>query len=199
MVKKTQHCEMASAVNQVGEGKPETADIIIIESPIGDQESDLENENDNSLCVADLLNKVSFKLEVFNVHKEDLSDDDDSNDDNVETTAPLTSNNAKKRKPHKMVKWEKKHLNSKPTSKPDQNKRAQSLLEHPENVGLTVWSSFEKVFLDIAFLLFEETNRYANKDKNKKKTFNVTLNDMLDFVGLIFLYGYNIRLSEKDY
>ena len=36
-VKKTQHCEMASAVNQVGEGKPETADIIIIESPIGDQ------------------------------------------------------------------------------------------------------------------------------------------------------------------
>ena len=91
-------------------------------------------------------------------------------------------------------------MNSKPTSKPDQNKRAQSLLlEYPENVGLTVWSSFEKVFLDIAFLLFEETNRYANKDKNKKKTFNVTLNDMLDFVGLIFLYGYNIRLSEKDY
>ena len=100
---------------------------------------------------------------------------------------------------HKAVKWEKKHLNPKPTSKPDQDKRAQALLmEHPENVGLTIWSSFEKVFLDIASLLIEEGNRYANRDKNKPE-FNVTLNEMLNFVGLIFLSGCNIRLSEKDY
>ena len=66
------------------------------------------------------------------------------------------------------MKWEKKHLNPKPTSKSDQDKRAQELLlEHPENVRLTVWSFFEKVFLDVAFLLVEQTNRYANRDKNK--------------------------------
>ena len=90
-------------------------------------------------------------------------------------------------------------MNPNPTSKPDQDKRAQALLlEHPENVGLTVWSSFEKVFLDIASLLVEETNTYANRDKNKPE-FNVTLNETLNFVGLIFLSGSNIRLSEKDY
>ena len=47
------------------------------------------------------------------------------------------------------------------------------MLEYPEDVGLTAWSSFEKVFLDIASLLVEEKNRYAYRDKNKPE-FNVT-------------------------
>ena len=101
------------------------------------QESDLENENDGSLF--GLPNEVSCESEVFNVHSEDLPDDDDSNDDNVETIAPPTSKKAKKGKPHKAVKCEKKRLNPKPPSKPDQDKRAQALLpEHPENFRLTV-------------------------------------------------------------
>ena len=130
------------------------------------------------------LVKVSCKLEFFNVHNEDLSDDNESNDDNIETTAPPTSKRAKKGKPHKAAKWEKKHLN--PASKPDQDNRTQALLlEHPENIGLIVRSSFEKVFLDIAPLLVEETNRYTNRDKNKPE-FNVTLNEMLDFLVLFF-------------
>ena len=95
------------------------------------------------------------------------------------------------------MKWEKKHF--KPTFKPNQDKRAQTLLlEHPGNVGMTVWSSFEKVFLNIASLLVEKTNRYVNRDKNHPE-FSVTLNEMLNFVGLIFISGYNIKLSEKDY
>ena len=61
------------------------------------------------------------------------------------------------------------------------------MLKHLENVGLTVKSS-KKVFLDIASLLVEETNRYANIDKNKSEL-DVTLNEMLNFVGLIFLFG----------
>ena len=96
-------------------------------------------------CVDGLPNEVLWELEVFNVHNEDLSDD--SNDDNVETTVPPTSKKVKKRKPHKAVKWEKKNLNPKATFKPDQDKRAQALLlEHSENVGLTVWLFFEEVF-----------------------------------------------------
>ena len=193
--KKAQHCEIASAINQVEKELLETADIVMIKPSLGGQESDLENENDGSLCVDGLPNEVSCELEVFNVHSENLSEDDDSNDDNVETTAPPTSKKAKKRKPHKAVKWEKKHLNPKPTSKQDQDKTAQVLLlEYPENVGLTLWSSFEKVLLDIASLLVEKTNRHANTDKNKPEL-NVTLNEMLNFVVLIFLSGYNIRLS----
>ena len=82
----------------------------------------------------------------------------------------------------------KKHLNTKPTFKAATDKRAQALsLEHPENVGLTIWSSFEKVFLDIASLLVEETKKYDNRDKNKQE-FNVKLNEMLNLVGLIFYY-----------
>ena len=141
--------------------------------------------------------EVLRELVVFNVYNED-SDDDDSSDENVEATAPPTSKNAKKGKPYKAVKWEEKHLNPKPTSKPDQDKRSEAvLLEHPENDGLTVWSSFEQVFLDIASSLVEETNRYANEDKNKPE-FLVTLNEILNFVGPTFLSGCNIRLSEKD-
>ena len=193
---------MASAVNQVEEEKPETADIALIGPPLGGQESDLENENDDSLCVDGLPNEVS-REQVFNVHNRDLSEDDDLNDDNVQTTAPSTSKKAKKKKrkgkPHKVVKWEKKHLNPKPNSKSDQDKRAHILLlEHPENLGLTVWSSFQEVFLDIASLLVEETNRYANRDKINPD-FTVTLNEMLNFVGFIFLFRYNIKMSEKDY
>ena len=62
---------------------------------------------------------------------------------------------------------------------------------------MIVWSSFEKVFLDIASLLVQEANRYVNADKNKPE-FYVALNEMLNFVGLIFLSGCNVRLSKKD-
>ena len=173
---KTQHCEIASAVNQVEEEKPETAHIVMRELPLVGQKSDLENENNDLMCVAGLPNEVSCELEVFKVHNEGLSDDGGSNVGNVETTASTTSKKAKKGKPNKVVKWVKKYLNPKPTSPPDQDKRAQALLlEHPENVGLTVWLSFEKVFLDIGSLLVEENCRYTNKDKNKPD-FNVTLN-----------------------
>ena len=63
----------------------------MIRLPLGGQEKELENENDDSLCVDGLPNQVlcECKLEVFNLHNEDLSDDDDSNDDNVETTGHL--------------------------------------------------------------------------------------------------------------
>ena len=113
-------CEIASAVTQVEEEKSETAGMVMIGPPLGGQESDLENENDDSLCVYGLPNEVSYELEVFNFHNEGLSDDDHSNHNSVETTAPPTSKKAKKGKPHKAVKLEKKHLNPKPTSKPDQ-------------------------------------------------------------------------------
>ena len=39
--KRSQHCEIASAANQVEEEKPETTDIVMIGRPLGEQESDL--------------------------------------------------------------------------------------------------------------------------------------------------------------
>ena len=136
---------MASGVNQVEEEKTETADIIMIGPPLGGQESDLENENDDSLCVDDLPNEVSCKLEVLSVHNEDLSDN--GNDYNVETTAPPTSKKINDGKPHKAMTWEKKNLNPKATSKPHQDKTGQALLpEHSENVGLPSGHLLRKYF-----------------------------------------------------
>ena len=42
-VKKTQHCEIASAVNEVEKEKPETADIVMIGPPLSGREIDLKN------------------------------------------------------------------------------------------------------------------------------------------------------------
>ena len=52
--------------------------------------------------------------------------------------------------------------------------------------------------LDIAEFFEKETNRYALFNKNKPE-FSISLKEILQFVGLIFLSGYNIRLSERDY
>ena len=52
--------------------------------------------------------------------------------------------------------------------------------------------------LSLIELLLFETKQYANRDKNKPH-FKVTLEEPKNFIGLIFLSGYNIRLTEQDY
>ena len=44
----------------------------------------------------------------------------------------------------------------------------------------------------------EDTNRYANQDKNNLQL-TVTNDEMMKFIGIIFLYGYNQRTGETDY
>ena len=61
-----------------------------------------------------------------------------------------------------------------------------------------MWTSFEKVVSPLIELLLHETNQYANRDKNKPR-FKVTLEELKNFIGLIFLSGYKIRLAERDY
>ena len=61
-----------------------------------------------------------------------------------------------------------------------------------------MWSAFELVFNDIVNLLMVQTTIYANRDKIKPN-FSVSKEEMLNFIGLIFLSGYNIRKSQYDY
>ena len=61
-----------------------------------------------------------------------------------------------------------------------------------------MWISFQKVVSALIELLLNETNQYANRDKNKPQ-FKVTLEELKNFIGLIFLSGYNIRLAERSY
>ena len=106
----------------VEEEKPEAADIVMTGPSLVDQETDLENENDSSLCNCQ-PNEVSCKLEVFSIHNEDLSNNDESDDSSITyISCSPSSKKAKKGTLHKVVKWEKEHLNPKPTSKPEQHK-----------------------------------------------------------------------------
>ena len=85
------------------------------------------------------------------------------------------------------MKWQKQHI------------QTQSVfLENPELVELKMWTLFEKVVSPLIELLLHETNQYASRDKNKPQ-FKVTLEELRNFIGLISLSGYNIRLAEQDY
>ena len=60
------------------------------------------------------------------------------------------------------------------------------------------WDIFIKIFGGLIELLVHETNQYARYEKNCHG-FEVTKEEMMNFIGLLFLSGYNIRSSEKDY
>ena len=47
--KRTQHCFLSDAVNQIQDDDPESADIAIIGPPTGGHDSDLENEDKKTL------------------------------------------------------------------------------------------------------------------------------------------------------
>ena len=81
----------------------------------------------------------------------------------------------------------------------DRDKNAETVfLEYPELVELTMWTSFVKVVSPIVQLLLHETNQYVNRNKNRSQ-FEVTLEELKNFIELIFLSGYTIRLAERDY
>ncbi|XP_066980485.1 piggyBac transposable element-derived protein 3-like [Macrobrachium rosenbergii] len=68
----------------------------------------------------------------------------------------------------------------------------------PASSSSNEWDIFIKVFEGLIELLVHETNRYAKREKNCQ-SFEVTLEEIMNFMGLLFLSGYNIRSSEKDY
>ena len=61
-----------------------------------------------------------------------------------------------------------------------------------------MWTFSEKVVSPLIELLLHETNQYANRDENKPQ-FKVTFEELKNFIGILFLSGYNIRLAERDY
>ena len=90
-------------------------------------------------------------------------------------------------------------MNRKRESDLDQEKRAQEnlLSSNPEIAELTPCSSFE-IFGDIIDLLVEQTNLYAKRDRHKMN-FSISKEEMINFIGLIILSGYNIRKSTRGY
>ena len=196
--KNTQHCLLNDAISQIENDDPETADIVMIGPHTGGEDSDMECKNEEILDATGLPNEVAGEVEVFQITSNEVMSDSDSEEQgSCETTSKKAKKSAKK---NDNVKWEKKHIQPKPTSSLDQDKMAQAQLinKHPELVQATIWNTFESVFSKMAEFLVNETNRYATCNKNKPK-FSVSMEEMMQFIGLIFLSAYNIRLSERDY
>ena len=143
--------------------------------------------------------EIAGEVEFFNIRNNEIERMASNGEDgDMELPAAKKQEpNAKKSKIN--VKWQKQHIQTQTFSSFDQDKNAQAVfLENPELVEMTVWTSFEKVVSPLIELLLHEINQYANRDKNKPQ-FKVTLEELKNFIGLIFLSGYNIRLAERDY
>ena len=157
--KNTQHCLLNDAISQIENDDPETADIVMIGPHTGGEDSDMECENEEILDATGLPNEVAGEVEVFQITSNEVMSDSDSEEQgSCEPTSKKAKKSAKK---NDNVKWEKKHIQPKPTSSLDQDKMAQAQLinKHPELVQATIWNTFESVFSEMAEFLVNETNR----------------------------------------
>ena len=123
-----------------------------------------------------------------------------SKDEDIDVEPPPTKKQRQNTKKSKInMKWQKQQIQTQTFSSFDQDKNAQAVfLENLELVKMTMWTSLEKIVSPLIELLLHETNEYANMDKNKAQ-FKVTLEELKNFRGQIFLSGNNIRLAERDY
>ena len=78
----TQHRFLSDAVNQI-QDDPESVAVVIIETPTGGQDSDLENEDHVISNRTGLPEETAGEVEVFNIRYHDIermtSDGEDSN------------------------------------------------------------------------------------------------------------------------
>ena len=63
--KNIQHCFLNDAVSQIENDDLGTADIIMIESPIGGEDSDMESENEEIRDATGLPNEVAGEVKVL--------------------------------------------------------------------------------------------------------------------------------------
>ena len=156
--------------------------------------TDMENEDEDVLKTTGLPDEVAGEIEVFNIRNDDIEGISDDGHNIVAPQPKKAKQTTKKAKVN--VKWKKSHINSQTFSQYDQDKKAQAVLL--QLAALTMWTSFEKIFAPLIELILHETNQYVIRDKNKLQ-FKLTSEELADFIGLIFLSGYSIRLSERDY
>ena len=195
--KNTQHCFLNDAISQIENDDPETAGIVMIGPPTGGAYNDMESENEDNLEATGPPNKIAGEVEVFQITSNEVMSNSDSEEQG--SSEPTAKRAKKLAKRNDNVQWE-KYIQPTPTSSLDQDKIAQAQLinKHPDLVQATISNTFESTFSDMAEFLVNETNRYATENKNKPE-FSVSMEEMMQFIGLIFLSSYNIRLSERDY
>ena len=146
------------------------------------------------------ISKGSLPPKRQRMSKQKTTSTDKNDKQSTDIPSSSTTSTSKTAAKKKKVEWTKRHIKQLKEPRTDQDGMAQEVLvsNHPNLAGLTVWSSFELVFDDIIELLIEQTIIYGTRDKNKAN-FSVSKEEMSNFIGLLFLSGYNIRKSQKDY
>lgn len=160
-------------------------DIAITGPPPGGDGSDIEQLDDDNLEENVMPKEIASEVDVFYEDHEEL----------VENISRKS-----KRNKRDLPKWKHSHIDSQPDIFQDKQESAkQKLLEKcPDLAGASEWAVFEKVFQNMLTHLVCETNKYAKRDCNIPN-FNLSCEEMYNFLGLLLLSGYNLRTSERDY
>ena len=162
-------------------------DIATIGPPKGGDGSDIEYIDEESLQVEENVavpKEIACEVDVF------------CNVDNKVKCNEKTKSKKGKSQPR----WNSRHIdaNSDHVANKKDSARCKLLTVAPELAGASEWTVFIKVFADMLELLVQETNKYATRDKNKPG-FNISNEEMCNFIGLLILSGYNYRTNERDY
>ena len=146
----------------------------------------MENEDYGILNTTGLSEEIAGEVEVFNIRNNEIErmTSDGENGDVEPSAVKKQKQNAKKIQ-DKYEMTEAAYTNTNKSF--DQDKNAQAFFQ-AGLVELTMWTSFGKVVSPLIQLLLPETNQYANRDKNKSHM-KVTLEELKNFIGLIFLSG----------
>ena len=204
---KTVKCRfLQDAIKEVEQEGVNAADFVLTGPSYAGNATDEEEEDDEIFNHSSLPGKVSGEIEAITRSIEPNSNDDEGKDDEESSVGDAPPRKQKKQnkktkdRKEEKPKWKKSHLKN-PVVIEDvtSQKVSRKLLKmHPELPDQTEWEIFESFFNYIVELLVEHTNRYAHRDKNNWR-FTVTNDEMMKFIGITFLSGYNKRTCEKDW
>ena len=182
----THHRYLSEAIDEVATSSTAGADIVITGPPDGGDGSDLECCDEDELDQNELPNEIAGEVDVF------MQDEGTSDKENWEPQP--------KKKKICPPNWKRTHTSSHFPNKSLSEKDISKIFlnRHPELINLDEYGLYMEIFSEVIELLVNETNRYANRDKNDP-SFTVTHEDFCKFFGLLILSGYNIRNSERDY
>lgn len=115
-----------------------------------------------------------------------------------ESDEEFPPNTSRKKQKSSLPKWKRSHISPRIDLHEDKHESAKQLLlgKSPSLAGASEWTVFVIVFQNMLEHLVSETNKYANRDKNMPD-FQITEEEMYNFIGLLLLSGYNMRTSEK--
>ena len=178
----------------------DAADLVLTGPSNAGNVTDKEEDDEQVFSHNGLPGEVSGDIEVVTKSIDTEEKDDQENSDGGEPPRKQKKNKTMKGKTKKKPQWSKSHLKNLVIVEDVASETISPKLfnMHPELSDQTEWEVFESFFSDIENLLVEQTNRYANRNKNNLQ-FSVTNDEMLKFIGIIFLSGYNQRTSETDY